>query len=319
VELNGDGEQRKGCCPFHDSTKPSLNVNISKNVFKCHGCGCGGNVIKLVQLLDDKLDNPRRAALQIATLSGIAAKPNGAVPTPAEPQVVETAKDAEDVPAESPDASDGIEENRSLTFELQLAPVVAGGETAANKFVEAYEISYERLKELGIGVGQRGSMKGRLAIPIYTKDDELVAYCGRDVGLLVGADEPKYKFPPKVHKDFELYGWNTAQNFERVVLVQSFLAVIKHGGVAAMFGEAEFGVASTMGTCIFDRQVELLVETSPEIIVCFAGDEAGHIGATQVASQLAHAGLWVTIRNCSDGEKPQDESSDAFCRRCGVE
>jgi DNA primase len=86
VELNGDGEQRKGCCPFHDSTKPSLNVNISKNVFKCHGCGYGGNVIKLVQLLDDKLENPRRAALQIAALSGIAAKPNGVVSTLAEPE-----------------------------------------------------------------------------------------------------------------------------------------------------------------------------------------------------------------------------------------
>jgi DNA primase len=277
LDLTRNGEQWKGCCPFHDSTKASLNVNVKKNVFKCHGCGYGGNVIKLVQLLDDKLENPRRAALQIAALSGIAAKPNGVVSTPAEPDEVEVAEVTEDVAA---DTSDGIEENRPLTFELQLAPVVAGGEAAANKFAEAYEISYERLKELGIEVGQHGSIKDRLAIPIYTKDDELVAYCGRDVGLIAKADEPKYKFPPKFRKDLKLYGWNTAQNFERVVLVQSFLSVIKHGGVAAAVGEGGFGVASTMGTCIFDRQVELLVATRPQVVVFFQGDEVGHIGVT---------------------------------------
>jgi DNA primase len=317
IGVDGEGEQRKGRCPFHDGTKSSLNVNTAKNLFKCHGCGCGGNVIKLVQLLDDKMENPRRAALQIASLSGIAAKPNEAVATPTEPEPIEATVAAEEVTGLTPEASDGIQENRPLTFELKLSPVTAGEAGVVGEFMETNGLPHARLQELGIGIGSRGSMKNRLAIPIRNKDDEIVAYCGRDVGLLDEADEPKYKFPPKFRKDFELYGWNEAQNFERVVLVQSFLSVIKHGGLAAAIGDAGFGVASPMGTCIYDRQVELLVETRPQVVVCFAGDDASHIGATQVATQLAHAGLWVTVRNCANGTKPQQMDSDEFCQLCG--
>ena len=57
-----------------------------------------------------------------------------------------------------------------------------------------------------------------------------------------------------------------------------------------------------MGAGIFDRQVELLTETRPQVVVCFEGDAASYIGASQVAVQLAHAGLWVTVRNCADGK-----------------
>ena len=66
ISLNGEGEQRKGPCPLHEDTRNSLSVNTSKNVFRCHACGSSGNVIKFVQLVDDGLENPRRAALQIA-------------------------------------------------------------------------------------------------------------------------------------------------------------------------------------------------------------------------------------------------------------
>jgi Zn-dependent protease with chaperone function len=39
-----------GLCPLHQETRPSFYVNIRKNVFYCHGCGQGGNLIRFVQL-----------------------------------------------------------------------------------------------------------------------------------------------------------------------------------------------------------------------------------------------------------------------------
>jgi DNA primase len=36
-------------CPFHDDTKPSLQVNLSKNYYKCHACGKKGDQIQFVQ------------------------------------------------------------------------------------------------------------------------------------------------------------------------------------------------------------------------------------------------------------------------------
>jgi DNA primase len=39
-----------GLCPLHPETQPSFYVNVRKNLFYCHGCGCGGDLIRFVQL-----------------------------------------------------------------------------------------------------------------------------------------------------------------------------------------------------------------------------------------------------------------------------
>jgi DNA primase len=39
-----------GLCPLHSETRPSFYVNARKNVFYCHGCGQGGDLIRLVEL-----------------------------------------------------------------------------------------------------------------------------------------------------------------------------------------------------------------------------------------------------------------------------
>jgi DNA primase len=40
-----------GVCPLHRDSRPSFYVNRRKDVFYCHGCGQGGDVIRLAQLL----------------------------------------------------------------------------------------------------------------------------------------------------------------------------------------------------------------------------------------------------------------------------
>ncbi len=329
VELQGDGEQRKGLCPFHDDTKPSLNVNVTKNVFKCHACGSGGNIIKLVQLINTSLSNPRLAALQIAEISGIGARPGAEPPTVSAPRLGKTVAKAkpelENVPeadAETAvsknatlEAVDGKPFNRPLTFKLKLAPVVEGEDTQANQFLEARNIPYERIEELGIGVGQKGSMTNRLAIPVHNKDGDLVAYCGRDIGLLDDPEEPKYKFPDKFQKQLELYRWHVAKEFDQVVVVESFLTVIKHGAVAASCG---FGLVSVMGTVISDEQVALLADANPSVLVCFDGDDAGQMGALVVGGLIAKSGLWVKDASYSNNCKPHQENSEVFCRRLGM-
>jgi DNA primase len=38
-----------GLCPLHQETRPSFDVNTRKDVFYCHGCGQGGDLIRFVQ------------------------------------------------------------------------------------------------------------------------------------------------------------------------------------------------------------------------------------------------------------------------------
>ena len=46
----GTRQEFVGLCPLHQETRPSFYVNAHKNLFYCHGCGRGGDLIRFVQL-----------------------------------------------------------------------------------------------------------------------------------------------------------------------------------------------------------------------------------------------------------------------------
>src|ERR1700681_4469962 len=41
-----------GLCPLHEETRPSFYVNARKNLFYCHGCERGGDLIRFVELFE---------------------------------------------------------------------------------------------------------------------------------------------------------------------------------------------------------------------------------------------------------------------------
>jgi putative DNA primase/helicase len=49
VKLTKKGAEFVGLCPFHNDTNPSFAVIPRKQIFKCHGCGEGGDVIDFVE------------------------------------------------------------------------------------------------------------------------------------------------------------------------------------------------------------------------------------------------------------------------------
>jgi DNA primase len=70
VVVRRTGVQLLGRCPFHADKTPSFTVHPGKHVFHCHGCGAGGDVFRLVELL---LHCTFRQALEyLAERSGIA-------------------------------------------------------------------------------------------------------------------------------------------------------------------------------------------------------------------------------------------------------
>lgn len=43
-------KHNKACCPFHHEKTPSFSVHPKKNIFKCFGCGVGGDVIEFTRM-----------------------------------------------------------------------------------------------------------------------------------------------------------------------------------------------------------------------------------------------------------------------------
>jgi hypothetical protein len=93
VKLSRKGkDELAGCCPFHDDDTPSLSVSVSKNLFRCFGCGAGGGVIDwvmraegvsfrhAVELLRDGDPVPPSAASGLA--AGIKPTPTRKLPAP---------------------------------------------------------------------------------------------------------------------------------------------------------------------------------------------------------------------------------------------
>ena len=98
VELKPSGIELKGLCPLHEESTPSFAVNPVKQVFYCHGCSVGGDVINYVQRRDG-IEFPQ-AVQKLAARVGIEVPQNGngyAPPT----LTLESFAEAKDVSVES--------------------------------------------------------------------------------------------------------------------------------------------------------------------------------------------------------------------------
>ena len=64
VELRRRGADWWGCCPFHHEKSPSFHINPSTGLWKCFGCGLGGDVFDYV-MKRENLGAERRTVFRL--------------------------------------------------------------------------------------------------------------------------------------------------------------------------------------------------------------------------------------------------------------
>lgn len=70
INLKREGTSYKGLCPFHHDTNPSLSVSPERQIFRCFGCGVGGDVFDFVQRIENcTFDEAVRKVMEIAGIN----------------------------------------------------------------------------------------------------------------------------------------------------------------------------------------------------------------------------------------------------------
>lgn len=303
---NGDGLD--GPCPIHPEAtgKDTFKVTLSKNCWYCHNsaCKCGGNHLDFVAKMENC--DAHEAALKIDQwfnlgLAGKSEAPpsrhNGSTPpstvTPHRPAHQQQPQHHQQ-PAEEPPEEDG--ENKPLKFKLENL------KTDHAYFAER-GLTPQTVELFGLGFCAKGTMSGRVVIPIHNAEGQLIGYCGRWPGE-PPEDRPKYKLPNGFKKSAEVFNLERASQEEKglpLIVVEGFFDVMK------LWQLGFHRVVSIMGSSLSARQEATLVAASEGrsgVILMFDEDEAGRIGREKALVRLARRMFVRVVPLPQEGAQP---------------
>ncbi len=299
---NAGGGNLKGLCPFHDEKTPSFTVSQARNVWFCHGCGEGGDVINFVQKIDHL--SFIEWVVRLADGAGIELRGIEGGPAPARPQagqrqrlVAAHAAAQEFYAAQllTPGARAAREFLAERGFDRDAAQRYGCGFAPAEwdllvRHLRAKGFSAAEMETAGLARPARsGSLvdrfRRRLLWPIRDVSGDVIGFGARK--LFDDDDGPKYLNTPETplyKKSHVLYGIDMAKR----EMAKQGRAVIVEGYTDVMACHLA-GVTTAVATCGTSFGADhigvlrrLLLDTDAfagEIIFTFDGDAAGQKAA----------------------------------------
>jgi len=300
VVLKKSGRNYWGLCPFHKEKTPSFSVNPEKGIFKCFGCGAGGDSISFLM----KINNSSfwETIVILAQKFGIDLPQAGVSTekTELKNQVVELNKKAAEYfknsLIESPEASQareylfkrGINKEIIEKFNLGYAPNSFDSlikHLIAKKYSEDILLKAGLVSEKSSGKGCIDRFRNRIMIPIQNEKGDFIAFGAR---ALEDSQQPKYLNSPDspvFNKSRSLFAINQAKDAIReqdsVILMEGYFDVI----AAHVHGLKN--VVATLGTSLTEQHVKIIARYSDsrKIYLAFDADEAG-IAATNRGAEI---------------------------------
>lgn len=292
LPLKKKGNNYWANCPFHNENSPSFSVSAEKGIFKCFGCGKGGNLITFVQEYE-KVDFVEALKI-LSEFSGIPLEGGRSKRDPGEKDhktllynLHEKVQKLYRSHIGEPDAASylkgrSIEPEAIDHFRLGYAPQQY--QYLENKLLSGLEPERAQkgraaLMELGLlGQNDEGQVynrfRDRLIFPISDLKGNTVAFGGRIIRELKKAG--KYINSPETpifHKGNSLYHLYESREETRkagqVILVEGYLDVL------GLYQKGIANVVAPLGTAFTEGQARLLKRYSDHVIFFFDADDAG--------------------------------------------
>ena len=293
VDLKRSGSNYMGLCPFHSEKTPSFSVSPSKSIFKCFGCGVGGDVITFI-MKRENLNFPEAVEF-------LAEKYNVRLS-----EYKDENKEARDKRNRLYD----INRETAMHFLNNLssspkAQKYLRDRGLSEKTIRAYGLGYSKdswtdlydhLTKLGykedellelnlISKSKNGNyidrFRDRVMFPIINRNNKVIAFGARGFGDA----KPKYlnsRETPIFHKGSNLFNMNIISresSRQRIILVEGYMDVISlyNSGI-------NYSVAS-LGTSLTEDQAAIIKKMAKDIYICYDSDKAG-INATSRAIDI---------------------------------
>jgi len=307
LTLKKAGSNYKAICPFHQEKTPSFMVSAEKQIFKCFGCGEGGDIFTFVEKMEN-LEFPE-ALRMLADRAGVQLKRRQFKP--------EEGKDRKTKLYQINDLS-------ARVFHKILISHPAG--KIALEYLKKREISNQTIKEFMIGYAPSSrSMKEfllkkgftaaelaeagspdrffrRIIFPIRNRMDHTIAFTGR---VLDQKQEPKYLNTPDTiifHKGSVLYNLDQA----RGAIKQQNAVIVVEGqmDVIASFQAGVQNVIASSGTALTAEHLQILYRYTPNIIFGFDSDSAGLMTAKKAYQMAISEGFNVKMIELGEFKDP---------------
>jgi DNA primase len=308
-----------GVCPLpshqHGPSPNAEQFKINRKdglwLWHCFGdCQKGGDVIELVKQMTGYDDSHVRFWFaekfgDRLTLS----KPKGERKTekPADPSAEKAATAQPATENGSADQTSTPSQSTSmkpLRFHLNLKTDVP--------YLRQRGLTEETITRYGLGLCNRGVLKGYIAIPVYghphEEDANPLAYLGRWPGddYDEAAGRPRYKWPDGFLKSQVVYGLTEAlegTDGKPLIVVEGPFKV--YHLVQAGFPN----VVAIFGASLSDEQAAILVATGRPVVLMFDGNEAGRVGMRTAAGKLI-VKTFVHAVKLPDGTEPDNLSAE---------
>jgi DNA primase len=320
VPLKKSGKNYKGVCPFHSEKTPSFMVAQDIQIFKCFGCGEGGDIFKFVELMEG-VDFPQ--ALEIlAEKAGVVLEKKD---FDKESQLKKrlyyindiTAKFYNYILTKHPSGKPGLDYfkgKRGLSDEIikdYLLGYAPEQKYTLLDFLVKKGFSEEELLTAGVVVEKEYDKKtylmdkfrGRVLFPLTGIDGKIEGFSGRTIF----DRDPKYlntSETPIFYKSINLFAIDKAKTFikkEGAIFVEGPMDVLSAH-------QAGFkNVVASSGTSLTTGQLKVVSRYTNTITFCFDNDTAGINAAKRAVDLAEKLNFNIKVAVIPSGSKDLDE------------